>query len=73
MPTVLFLDRGGYKFSAGDVLRISATYDNTTGRLLRDGAMGILVGYFVPADNSPFAALRRNPAPHNMAEMSHDH
>ena len=40
MPTVLFLDKGGYKFAAGDVLKISATYDNTTGQLLRDGAMG---------------------------------
>jgi hypothetical protein len=73
MPTVLFLDRGGYKFAAGDVLKISATYDNTTGKLLRDGAMGIVVGYFVPADDAPMAALRRKPAPHHMAGMSHDH
>jgi hypothetical protein len=72
MPTVLFLDRGGYKFSAGDVLKISATYDNTTGKLLRDGAMGIVVGYFVPADDSAMAALRRKPAAHSMAGMSHD-
>jgi hypothetical protein len=72
MPTVLFLDKGGYKFSAGDVLKISATYDNTTGKLLPDGAMGIVVGYFVPNDDSQMAALRRKPA-HNMAAMSHDH
>jgi len=70
MPTVLFLDRGGYKFAAGDVLKISATYDNTTGKLLRDGAMGIVVGYFVPADDSLMAALRRKPT-HHMAGMSH--
>jgi hypothetical protein len=73
MPTVLFLDRGGYKFSAGDVLKISATYDNTTGKLLRAGAMGIVVGYFVPADDSAMAVLRRKPAAHHMASMSHDH
>lgn len=72
MPTVLFLDKGGYKFSAGDVLKVSATYDNTTGKLLRDGAMGIVVGYFVPNDDSVMAALRRNP-PHNMAAITQDH
>jgi hypothetical protein len=71
MPTVLFLDRGGYKFAAGDLLRISATYDNTTGKLLRDGAMGIVVGYFVPADDSVMATLRRKRG-HHMAGMSHD-
>jgi hypothetical protein len=73
MPTVLFLDQGGYKFAAGDVLKISATYDNPTGKLLRDGAMGIVVGYFVPADDSAMEALRRKPASHHMAGMSHDH
>jgi hypothetical protein len=72
MPTVLFLDRGGYKFAAGDVLKVSATYENTTGKFLRDGAMGIVVGYFVPADDAAMAALRRKPAVHHMAGMSHD-
>jgi hypothetical protein len=72
MPTVLFLDRGGYQFAAGDVLKVSATYDNTTGKLLRDGAMGIVVGYFVPADDGAMAALRRKPAAHHMDGMSHD-
>ena len=73
MPTVLFLDKGGYQFSAGDVLKISATYDNTTGKLLRDGAMGIVVGYFVPANDSAMASLRRKTPAHNEAAMSHDH
>jgi len=63
MPTILFFDRGGYKFSAGDVLKIDATYDNTTGKPLPDGAMGIVVGYFVPADDSAMTALRRHPKP----------
>jgi hypothetical protein len=74
VPVRLFLDHGGYKFSAGDILKISATYDNPTGKLLRDGAMGIAVGYFVPAEDSQMAALRRkSPPAHNMAGMSHDH
>jgi hypothetical protein len=72
MPTVLFLDKGGYKFAAGDVLKISATYDNTTGKLLRDGAMGIVVGYFVPADDSAMSALRRKSTAHHTAGMAHD-
>jgi hypothetical protein len=74
VPVKLFLDQGGYKFSAGDILKISATYDNPTGRLLRDGAMGIAVGYFAPAEDSQMTALRRKTPPaHNMAGMSHDH
>jgi hypothetical protein len=63
MPTVTFFDRGGFKLAAGDVLKIDATYDNTTGKLLRDGAMGIVVGYFVPVDDSVMASFRRNPKP----------
>ena len=59
MPVKTFFDTGGYKFAAGDVLKISATYDNTTGKMLRDGAMGIVVGYFVPADDPAMAGLRR--------------
>lgn len=72
VPVKLFLQEGGYKFAANDVLKISATYDNPTGKLLRDGAMGIAVGYFVPADDSKMAALRRKPS-HDMATMSHEH
>lgn len=65
---------GGYKFSAGDVLKTTATYDNPTGKFLRDGAMGIAVGYFVPNDDAKMAALRRkSPPTHEMAGMSHDH
>jgi hypothetical protein len=74
MPVKLFVQEGGYKFSAGDVLKTSATYDNPTGKLLRDGAMGIAVGYFAPNDDAKMAALRRKTPPmHEMAGMSHDH
>jgi hypothetical protein len=74
MPVKLFVQEGGYKFSAGDVLKTTATYDNPTGKLLREGAMGIAVGYFVPNDDAKMAALRRKtPAMREMAGMSHDH
>ncbi|HXW90959.1 MAG TPA: hypothetical protein VEK33_10480, partial [Terriglobales bacterium] len=56
MPTVTFFDQGGYKLAAGDALKTSATYFNPTGRVLRNGAMGIIVGYFVPDDDKPMAA-----------------
>ena len=75
MPTVTFLDKGGYKLTAGDVLKTSATYDNPTGKVLRDGAMGIVVGYFVPDDDTQMASLRRKPkhASHQTAAIPHDH
>jgi hypothetical protein len=74
VPVKLFAQEGGYKFATGDVLKISATYDNPTGKLLRNGAMGIAVGYFVATDDTKMAALRRNEKPpHDMAGMSHDH
>ena len=73
VPVKLFLQEGGYKFAANDVLKISAAYDNPTGKLLRDGAMGIAVGYFFPANDKAMAALRRKTKPaHDMAGMSHD-
>jgi len=74
MPVVTFFDRGGYKFAAGDQLKINATYDNTSGKPLPSGAMGIVVGYFVPADDNAMAALRRKPksAAKQIASVSHD-
>ena len=74
IPVKMFVQEGGFKFSAGDVLKTSATYDNPTGKLLRDGAMGIAVGYFVPTDDAKMASLRRKTPPtHEVAGMSHDH
>jgi len=65
-------------------LKITANYDNPTGKLLRAGAMGIVVGYFVPANDAALAPLRhaaKSPMPHphvmhdmkDMPNMSHDH
>ena len=48
MPVVFFTDRGGYKLSKGDVLRVSAIYDNPLAGPIPEGAMGIVVGYFLP-------------------------
>lgn len=73
MTVATFFDRGGYPFAAGDELKITATYDNLTGKLIRDGAMGIAVGYFVPANVAALAALRRErPMANDMPGMSHD-
>ena len=58
-PIVMFLDKGGYRFHKGDSLRTTASYDNPTGKLLRWGAMGIVVGYFLPDNDAAMAALRR--------------
>jgi hypothetical protein len=74
IPVKTFFQEGGYKFALGDVLRVSATYDNPTGKLLRDGAMGIAVGYFVATEDAKMSALRRRSEPsHDMAGMQHDH
>jgi hypothetical protein len=74
MPVVTFFERGGYKFAAGDRLKITATYENPTGKTLPSGAMGIVVGYFVPANDTAMAALRRKPksAAKQIASATHD-
>ncbi len=59
MPIVTFLERGGYRLQAGEKISVVARYDNRTGRPLHDGAMGIVVGYFLPDDDTQMAALRR--------------
>ena len=49
IPVVFFNDDGGgYHLNRGEVVKVTATYDNPTGTLLRKGAMGIVVGYFLP-------------------------
>jgi hypothetical protein len=74
MPVVMFIGTGGYALATGDKLTITATYDNTSGRPLRDGAMGIVVGYFVPKEPKALAGLRHEAKARSGAEgMSHDH
>lgn len=60
MPIVLFMKEGGYKVAKGDRMEVTATYLNPTGRPLREGAMGIVVGYFLPADEQQFARLHHS-------------
>lgn len=58
MPVAPFYERGGYRLNQGERVRVTATYDNRAGKRLRDGAMGIVVGYFVPDNDAEMAALR---------------
>jgi len=60
MPIVLFADRGGYHLNKGDELKTTAVYDNTSGHPLPDGAMGIVVGYFLPDDPGQMTALHKH-------------
>lgn len=81
MPVMLFYQVGGRKLAAGDQLKVTATYDNITGKMIPQGAMGIVVGYFVPEDDSALAPLRHpaksgahhpmHPMPHGMPGMTH--
>lgn len=48
IPVVYFIDRGGYHLSKGETVKVTATYQNESGRALPNGAMGMVVGYFVP-------------------------
>lgn len=60
VPVVTFFQTGGYAIPAGQKLTVTAAYNNPTGKLLRDGAMGIIVGYFVPSDPAALDALRHH-------------
>ncbi len=59
MPIVTFFMQGGHRLHAEEVVRVTASYDNRTGGRLPDGAMGIVVGYFLPDDDARMADLRR--------------
>jgi len=61
MPIKTFLETGGYALKRGDRLQVTASYDNSTGKTIPEGAMGIVVGYFLPdaESSSAMAALRR--------------
>lgn len=59
IPIANFLDRGGYTLNRGEVVKVTATYDNTTGKELPEGAMGIVVGYFLPANDRAMAGLAK--------------
>jgi hypothetical protein len=52
IPIVLFSESGGLPLPQNDVIRVTAVYDNPTGKYLPDSAMGIAVGYLVPDDKA---------------------
>ncbi len=59
MPVVRFTDRGGYKLNQGDVLRVSSIYESPLDKTIPQGAMGIVVGYFLPENEAAVAALKK--------------
>ncbi len=61
MPIVTFLERGGYRLNRGETLRVTAAYDNRTDKPFPDGAMGIVVGYFLPDNDAEMLAHVRAP------------
>jgi hypothetical protein len=65
IPVVTFFQTGGYALAAGEKLTVTSAYDNPTGKPLRDGAMGIVVGYFVPGDPAALNALRHTAKDHS--------
>lgn len=58
MPVELLTDRGGVHLHSGDWVEVTDAYDNRAGKEIAEGAMGIIVGYFVPDQESQLAALR---------------
>ncbi|MFQ5691257.1 MAG: hypothetical protein ACE5HQ_13425, partial [Gemmatimonadota bacterium] len=54
-----FFMQGGRRLEEGEVLRVTARYQNPTGRAIPAGAMGIAVGYFLPDDGARMAVFAR--------------
>ncbi len=52
IPIAYFLQTGGYRLNKGEALKVTATYDNISGHFLPEGAMGIVVGYFLPDNDA---------------------
>ncbi len=61
VPVVTLLSRGGYHLAAGDKVQVAAEYMNFSGQAVRDGAMGIAVGYFLPDDATAMDAFQGAP------------
>jgi len=59
IPIVTFKARRGFPLKPGEIVRVTATYNNPTGKPIPEGAMGIAVGYFLPSRPGEMAALAR--------------
>jgi hypothetical protein len=60
IPTTKFLWRGGVTLRPDHVYRLTAVYDNPTGHVIPDGAMGTLGGVFLPARGAKWPAVMRD-------------
>jgi hypothetical protein len=61
MPILNFADRGGIPLGKDEEIKVTATYENASGKLLPKGAMGMVVGYFLPASDEQLSRLHREP------------
>ncbi len=59
MPIVTFFMQGGHRLQADELVRVTAEYENPTDYRLPEGAMGIVVGYYLPDDDAQMAAFKR--------------
>jgi hypothetical protein len=62
VSTLIFPRREAYRLKSGDVVKVTAVYDNPTGRLLRKAAMGFAVTYFLPDNEQEVANLKLEPS-----------
>jgi hypothetical protein len=63
MPIANFAGQGGVPLGKGEEIKVTATYDNVSGQPIPKGAMGMVVGYFLPASDEQLSQLHREPAP----------
>lgn len=61
MPVQLFAGHGRVQVHSGDVIEVTDAYNNPTGKSITDGAMGIVVGYFLPDEESQLTVLGQAP------------
>lgn len=61
VPIVRFAQEGGLALAKGDVMKVTAVYDNPTDRELPDAAMGITVGYFLPSGEGDYGDRGHHP------------
>lgn len=60
VPTATFLWRGGVTLRPDHVYRLTAVYENPTGHVIPDGAMGTLGGVFLPARGARWPQVARS-------------
>lgn len=65
VPIIDFMQRGGLALKAGQEIEVAARYDNPTGKEINNGAMGIVVGYFLPDKDAELAQHSRRGDPTN--------